>query len=174
MTDSYQAALAKQAAARLKKSKREDKAAELWKDRPKRVKSKSGSKLEMELWKAFSDWIRAKPHDFFPSKPQGMEGLCWYCVVKPIECAGHVISRRRRAVKYDERNVFASCLSCNWADKFVPGRHDQMVTLYIDRWGIEQWKAILELSKATCPRSKVDMAAKTLEYRAKLAALKGE
>ena len=170
----YDEAISKLKKAVEKKNKRAEKAKTLWKGRPNRKKSKSGSKIEMEYWKAFSDWIRAKPHDYFPSKPQGMEGLCWYCGVKPIECAGHVISRRRRAVKYDERNVFASCLSCNWADKFVPGRHDQMVTLYIDRWGIEQWKEIVELSKKTCPRSKVDMEAKTLEYRAKLLALKGE
>jgi hypothetical protein len=125
--------------------------------RVKRPKSLSTSKLEALRWKAYSAYIRSKPQEFNPGK-------CWYCGVGAIECAGHVISRQKRAIKYDDRNVFPSCRRCNWSDKYLPGFHDQMVSLYIERFGLPQYLELVSLSKTTVKTSRPETMEMTQKY----------
>jgi hypothetical protein len=71
---------------------------------------------EKQAWKAFSEYIRAR------------EGYCefhaWFeakHIDPPCKCAGvlqtcHKISRSKRSILYDERNVFCACSGSNtWA-----------------------------------------------------------
>lgn len=127
----------------------------------RRPKSPSRAKLEKEAWDAFSLYIRERDKD---------KG-CISCG-GPVEQAGHMISRRRRATKYDERNVNGQCKSDNWADKFVPGAHDKNVIAFAARWGFDVYQDLINKSQATVQHSKADIILIRDTYREKLLTLK--
>lgn len=67
-------------------------------------------KLEDKAWKVFSKWVRERDTDW-----RGF-GVCISCQkTKPYADldAGHYISRDKKIIKFDERNVHAQCQSCN-------------------------------------------------------------
>lgn len=171
----YSEALSAHKASKERKSKRAAKAAAgvlggdeqgyQWYSRPKKKakkkKSPSRSKLEKEAWDAFSLYIRERDKD---------KG-CISCG-GPVEQAGHMISRRRRATKYDEQNVNGQCAACNWKDKFMPGYHDRCVSLFIDRYSLEIYTELVLKSINTVQHGKADMIALRDTYREKLLTLK--
>jgi 5-methylcytosine-specific restriction endonuclease McrA len=70
--------------------------------KPKKVKKKSIQELKKELWRLFSKWIRERD-----------QHLCYTCG-KPAQHAGHYVPQSKgNALRYDERNVHAQCISCN-------------------------------------------------------------
>lgn len=127
----------------------------------KKKKAPSRSKIEKEAWDAFSLYIRER------DKYKG----CISCG-GPVEQAGHMISRRRRATKYDEQNVNGQCRSDNWADKFVPGAHDKNVIAFAIRHGFDVYQRLINKSQETLQHSKTDMIAIRDNYRKKLLTLK--
>jgi len=66
---------------------------------------KTRSQLDKKLWKIFSQYIRKRD-----------KYICFTC---GKQCdvtnsqAGHYLSRRYTAIKYDERNVHCQCVRCN-------------------------------------------------------------
>jgi hypothetical protein len=79
--------------------------------RPRKAKRKkraprlpTASQLEATLWRAFSLWIRLRDRHCVL---QG-RGTCG----GPLQ-AGHLISRRYRSTRYDERNVYSQCAAHN-------------------------------------------------------------
>jgi hypothetical protein len=80
---------------------------------------------ENKLWKVFSEYIRMRDADD--------RGIC-HCATcgKPVfwkeADAGHFVTRNKKTVKFDERNVHAQCSRCN---RFLGGEQYRM-GLYID------------------------------------------
>jgi 5-methylcytosine-specific restriction endonuclease McrA len=65
-------------------------------------KKKSIRELKKALWTIFSKYIRARD-----------ENICYTCG-KPAQHAGHYVPQSKgNALRYDERNVHAQCISCN-------------------------------------------------------------
>lgn len=95
-----------------------------------KIKHDSLKKLESELWKWFSLYIRQRDckDGYFKCPSCGL--------VKEYRSAdaGHFISRQFKSIKYDERNVYAQCKRCNglgYADmnifrNFIIGKHGQV------------------------------------------------
>jgi len=87
----------------------------------KKKKKKPLAKARRKKAKARADrecslFVRAKFHRDL--------GGCPFCG-SPIEHAFHWIGRRKESVRWDERNVWASCAGCNfsynrWPNNFIP------------------------------------------------------
>ena len=73
------------------------------------MKKKTTSQLKRELDKLFSEWVRRSNAD--------KNGVCTcYCGTRShwsLMQNSHYISRSCLALRYDERNVFPACVSCN-------------------------------------------------------------
>lgn len=122
--------------------------------RPRRKKSLSNSKLEQIRWEAFAAVIRERDKD---------KG-CFSCPNPQAESAGHIISRRKRAIKYDERNVNGQCLYCNWADKFRAGYHDICVAAFIGKFGLETYRELAAASLKTLQESRQEILSSAWGY----------
>ena len=141
-----------------RKSKRAEKAATLWPPRVPRIKTNTVAALEAILWDVFSIYIRLRDKI-------ANNGWCFYCGVRPIQCAMHRIKRGRRAVKYDERNVDGGCHYCNGLDG--PFNQSQKFdAIFIKRKGVELFLELEAKGRETCPRSRVDIIEKTEYFRA--------
>jgi hypothetical protein len=116
---------------------------------------------EDTLWKWFSRYIRLRDSDSI--------GYC-KCVTchrrahwKEMD-AGHLVSRRWKAVKYDERNVHAQCKSCN---RFNAGEQLKM-SHYIDKkYGSGTAKMLSDISRCKVKFDKMWFKAKADNYRIK-------
>jgi len=95
----------------------------------KKKKKVKISTLDAKLWKLFSKYIRLR--DRFQDD---------YC--RCISCgsihhwkaiqAGHFISRRHKAIKYDEQNVHSQCVVCNG---FEEGNQYKYGLALIEKYG---------------------------------------
>ncbi len=128
----------------------------------KKYSKKNIKQLDAELWRVFSLWIRQKDAD-----DNG--------VVRCVTCgafrqwrsvdAGHFISRRHLATKFDERNVHPQCKQCNG---FGSGEQFKM-SQYINRkFGFGMAEKLERDSKQSTKWYKVDYILKIEEYKEKL------
>lgn len=150
-----------QRAASNRKSKRAEKAKTLWPQKVKRSKAKSNKDIEATRWQLFSTWVRNRA-------ARDQDGLCFTCDSRPLQDAGHMISRRRRATKYHPQNVFGQCKFCNWSDKFQPGHHDKHVMVFIAKRGLQTYNDLVALSRTTLQESRADIIAHTEAIKAKI------
>ena len=78
-----------------------------------KTNKKSVSKLDEDLWKVFSEYIRRRDAIKFSG---GDRAKCITCSHvnhwKMMDC-GHGISRRHLATKFDEKNNHIQCKGCN-------------------------------------------------------------
>ena len=146
-----------------KKVKRAEKAKTLWRRKIKRPKSPTHSDLEKARWEACSLFIRRRDNKLYGGK-------CFICDTRPIQHAGHLISRRRLATKYHPDNVHGQCAFCNWSDKFVPGYHDLCIDVFIRKIGLEKYQELVALSRTTLHESKADIIEATERHCKELAA----
>ena len=89
-----------------------------------KTKKTSLNKLDDKLWKIFSKYIRLRDCN--------KKGL-----IKCISCgkfkpwkesdAGHFISRRKKATKFNEKNVNAQCVYCNRFDQGSQYAHSKAI-----------------------------------------------
>lgn len=89
-----------------------------------------------KLWKVFSQFIRLRDAD------ENGYCRCFTCgkVVHWKEChAGHGIPRQFKAVKYNEMNVHAQCVSCN---TFQQGRQKRFGDKLNYLYGEETWNRL--------------------------------
>lgn len=121
-----------------------------------------------KLWKVFSEFIRLRDSD--------ENGYC-----KCITCgnimkydrgmhAGHFISRRHLATKFDETNVHAQCCSCN---AFHSGLQYEY-SLELNRRNPGTSERLLVLSRGVCQRGKFEIDELTKYYRNEVKKLKLE
>lgn len=107
-------------------------------------------KIEKAAWdacsKAFRQWWVA---EFGPS--------CFYCGVNQVQDACHVISRRKRSIKFNWHNLTGGCKPCNWRDANESGYHDFCVSRFIQRFGANVYQRLVELSRQTCTLTRMDI-----------------
>lgn len=131
----------------------------------KQVKKKSISKLDEELWKVFSEYTRRRYAD------QYGRVKCFTCSNvddwKKMD-AGHFITRRQAATKFDELNVMPQCKACNI---FGQGKQFEFA-LELDRvYGEGTAEGLLQKSKMLCKRNRFDFEALIDFYKQKLKGL---
>lgn len=117
--------------------------------------------LEEKLWNLSSIFIRTRD-----KKING--GRCLFCGVNPIQCAAHVISRRKKATKYREDNLFGFCHTCNRRDAREPGFHDRVIKWYIQREGLETYNNLVSKSTETAKFSRDQLQTAIEHYKALL------
>jgi hypothetical protein len=72
-------------------------------------------------------------------------GKCPLCNERPIQALFHILRSRYVAIlRYDERNVIASCHKCNWLEYRNP---DPSRAWYIREYGTEQYLQICDEGK---------------------------
>lgn len=94
--------------------------------------------------------------------------LCFVCQKNEGTQAGHIISRRKRATKYDWRNLVLICQPCNWRDANEPGYHDYVVARFISNFGASLYSELVEKSRETCPHSAVRLREMREEFNRNL------
>lgn len=138
-------------------------------EKPKRAKTK----------KALRKYLLAQCEDACKTyiKARDAEKTGGYCVFnsvfgcgKPIQCWFHMVKQSRSLmVRFDERNIFGACSSCNWKMELGEGWAWQF---YIKTYGQEQMDEILRLSHQTANFSLADLEGIVQYYREKLTSIK--
>lgn len=148
-----------------RKAKRQEKAQDLWpKQKPQKISRPSRSDLEKACWDACSEYIRLR--DKIANK-----GLCWYCGIRPIECAMHRIKRAKRATRFDERNLHGGCHKCNFEDG--PGYQWQKFdAIFIRKLGHELFLELEQKSRGICQHSTTDLMQMAEMFKLKTQALR--
>ena len=126
----------------------------------------SHKSVEKELWDVFSLYIRARDN--------------WTCFTcgrskrrdpDTVFQAGHLFTRGKAAIKYDERQVFCQCAGCNF-------RHNSDPDIYRERFikvfGQARYDTIYQMRNAPCKRTVADMRLMIDHYKQKYEALKGQ
>ena len=75
--------------------------------------------------KAFGDYIKARDHY-----------TCVLCGTKNNPTVGHLITRGKYSVRWDEENAFCQCKGCNFRHEYQP---EQFTSWYINRFGKEKY-----------------------------------
>lgn len=122
----------------------------LYKDmRKKKPKKRRGliKRLERELT---VKGLRSKLDEVFSFYIKQRDGRCvekemWGGCNGPIQ-AGHVISRRHLATRWDERNVYGECRSHNYQHTFNPNLYISWLT---KTHGSELYEELVRLSRTT-------------------------
>lgn len=123
-----------------------------------RRRLRSRKALVKDLDKYFSLYIRQRDGKL-------TDGMCIFACGRPIECAFHVVTRSKFAVRWDPFNCVGSCNSCNFNNEFNP---DPYRIAYIKHYGWETYEALVERSNTTRKFERTDLMALIEEYRGKV------
>lgn len=82
--------------------------------------------------RAMSLWIRRK------------YGACVQCGTTERLTAGHLITRNAKSVRFDERNVFCQCASCNFLHEHRP---ELFTSWFLLKYGQEAYETLVADSK---------------------------
>ncbi len=74
---------------------------------------------------------------------------CVTCGTTANPTAGHLITRAKYSVRWDLRNVFQQCKSCNFIHEFNP---HIFTNWYINKFGVKQYQALVKLSNQVKPK----------------------
>ena len=131
------------------------------------MKTKSSYSLQLrKADTAFSAYVRARDE---------IDGGLFRCPTcgrtLPIEQAdaGHYISRRFMAVRFDEVNVNAQCRSCN---RFKEGAHFLYRAWLVEKHGAGEVELLERLAQSTGGYSAFDLSLLAVQFKERLAALK--
>ena len=81
--------------------------------------------------------------------------------VKNLTC-GHLITRSKYSTRWNERNAFAQCKSCNFRHEYQP---EIMTSWYIKKFGAEQYQSLVRLSNEVAKFSNTDLEMTISEYQ---------
>lgn len=141
-----------------------------YKKKVKRRKSKMGFARRMNLKYAENPKaLKEKLDVLFAAYIRKRDGKClegemWPGCNGPIQ-AGHVISRRHLATRWDEDNVFGQCRSHNYQHTFNPNLY---VSWYVKTQGSEGYEALVRKSRTTFRPTKQFLLTRIQEIEEKL------
>jgi hypothetical protein len=127
----------------------------------RKKKTDSLSKLQKELDRLFSLWVRQS------NAVNGVVSCCTCGKIMPWRASqcGHFMSRRYNSTRFDDKNVAPQCSSDNM---FNQGRQFEF-GLYIDKkYGVGTAEALSVKSKMLCKRTKFDYEYLIKEIKDKL------
>ncbi len=153
----YAEAVAKQAAAAVRKEKRTAKgiAIGLRGKKAKRKKLPSITKLRKQVWTALSLYIRERDKSLHG-------GLCLICRTRPIKLAYHLIpANEGAAMKFDPDDCVGACTLCNFYEQNNRARY---ALKHIELFGIEKMRALEEKSRTTVQYRRPDYEAMLRDF----------
>ena len=106
--------------------------------RKKRKKRPIIYTLSKKADKALSEFVRAQTKWTY--------SICPLCKQRPIECCFHFISRRRKILRWEIKNVIGACFTCNYIERIWP---DLSRAWYIKTYGVDRYLQLVEESKKT-------------------------
>ena len=130
------------------------------KSKPKKKKRRKKPVLvrcQNKTDKALSKYIRALAKEKW--------GICPLCNVNEIECCFHFISRRRKILRWDERNVVGACHTCNFIERRFP---DLSRAWFIREYGVTLYLNLVDEAKQSFTPSVIYLEDKIEEYTKKL------
>lgn len=116
--------------------------------------------LKEKLDLVFSAYIRHRD-------ARCLEGEMWGGCNGPIQ-AGHVISRRHLATRWEEKNVFGQCRSHNYQHTFNPNLY---LAWYTKEWGSANYEALVRASRTTFKPTRQWLLERITYYESKLKSL---
>lgn len=94
---------------------------------------------------------------------------CPFCHVKPIEGAFHWVTRARYSVRWDlEKNIWASCNSCNYRYEFDP---HPFIKVFLERKGVAAYEELVRLSHVPMKFDNLDLQIMLQNLRKRLEGL---
>jgi hypothetical protein len=94
-------------------------------------------RLEKKADKAVSLYIRKRDSKVADNK-------CVICKVNPIQCAFHIVRRGRKILRWDPRNIVATCHRCNYIEYRNP---DISRAFFIREYGVELYLKLVDDSQ---------------------------
>lgn len=89
------------------------------------------------------------------------DGRCVLCGSTSNLTCGHLIKRGKKRVRWDERNCNCLCSGCNYRDNFD---HDIYVLWWINRYGLEEYKWMVVISKPLYKPTRDELNSIILKY----------
>lgn len=136
--------------------------------KPKKKAPKSLPKLEKELDAIFSLYIRMK------NASESGYCVCYTCnspgLIKDMQC-GHLLSRAKKATRFDEENVRVQCVSCNI---FRRGNYDVFHPKIIMEIGHQAYFVLISRSKEPVKRTREWYNTMIEKYREKIKLLEAK
>lgn len=122
------------------------------------------AKLEDQLDRIFSKWVR------FSNAPKG---YCRCVTCGKIDApemmdAGHYISRANRCTRWDERNVWPQCRSCN---RFKEGAKDAYALFLTKKFGTGVLEELNRAKNQICKMGTPWLEESIKDYKARVKAL---
>ena len=107
--------------------------------------------------KTFGDYIKARDHY-----------VCFTCGTRTNSTVGHLLTRSKKSIRYDEENAYCQCSMCN-------GLHEEYPQIYIDHYidlnGQEQYDELSLRGNKIVKYSISDLKEIAKKYKNKLEAL---
>lgn len=120
-------------------------------------------RLEKKADKALSEYIRFLTKKAF--------GICPLCLKNPIQCCFHILSRRRKCLRWREDNVIGACNTCNFVERNWP---DLSRAWYIRRYGADKYLSLVDESVKSFIPTQEYLNTTILTFQDKLVKLRGE
>lgn len=136
------------------------------KKRPSKPLSKAATK---KLIKRLSNKADRVLSEYVRLVTKGNYGLCPLCGVKPVQCCFHFISRRRKVLRWDIRNVTGACNTCNFVERHWP---DLSRAWFIKTFGVDLYLSLAEESRKPFEPSQGYLEKIIAEYTTKLELMK--
>lgn len=67
---------------------------------------------------AFSEYVR-----FRDSQRRDTGGMCFFCLIRPIECVAHIFHRAKFGTRWDPEAARGSCFTCNGLMEVYPNAY---------------------------------------------------
>jgi len=107
--------------------------------------------------KALSDYVRKISVSLY--------GKCPLCGINPIQCCFHFVRRRRKILRWCDKNVIGACNKCNFLEYRDP---DLSRAWYIRKFGVEQYLFLVDKSKEAYSPTLEDLQKIIDEFTTKL------
>jgi len=107
------------------------------KAKKKRKKKPWRTVLSRKADKALSEYTREFTRRNYGDK-------CPLCEKKPIQCCFHFITRRRKILRWNGRNVIGSCHTCNYIERYFP---DLSRAWYIRMFGVDAYLGLVDAAR---------------------------
>ena len=140
----------------------------LYKTKKRKKKRGFAKRLTLQLVKS-PKVLKERLDLVFSAHVRKRDGRClmgemWGGCNGPIQ-AGHVVSRRHLATRWEEKNVFGQCRSHNYQHTFNPNLY---IAWYTKTFGADQYEEIVRLSRTTFKPTRAWLEERIAYYEARL------
>ena len=119
--------------------------------------------------KAFGDYIKARDHYRCVTCGKSCNKPGENNPYKKTATVGHLITRSKYSVRWDENNAFCQCQGCNYRHEYQP---EIFTNWYLNNQGAEKYKDLVLKSNVSKKLTSDEIEEIAQEYKLKLKELK--